>query len=123
LGFGIQLALAKLSTRIADQACPAADQDDGTMTGTLKAPECQEREQTAGVEAVGSWIEPDVDRARSFGQMLMQFMRLGAIGNQTSPLEVLPKVQGCRRHWSDPGVRNRPVSAAPPTAGRLNTSV
>jgi hypothetical protein len=60
------------------------------MTGTLKATKCQEREQTADVEAVGRRIEPHVDRASSFEQMLMQLMRLGAIGNQTSPLEVLP---------------------------------
>jgi hypothetical protein len=68
------------------------------MTGTLKATERQEREQTADVEAVSRRIEPNVDRASSFEQMLMQFIRLGAIGNQTSPLEVLPELQGCRRH-------------------------
>jgi hypothetical protein len=98
LRFGIELPLAEFSARVADQARAAADQNDRTMTGTLKATERQEREQTADVEAVSRRIEPDVDRASSFEQMLMQFMRLGAIGNQTSPLEVLPEVQGCRRH-------------------------
>src|SRR5215472_17455201 len=86
LRFRIQLPLAEFPAWIADQAGPAADQDDRTMTGTLKATKCQEREQTADVEAVGRRIEPHVDRASSFEKMLMQLMRLGAIGNQTSPL-------------------------------------
>jgi hypothetical protein len=88
------LTLARLATRVADQPRATTDEDDGTMTSPLHAPQGQEWKQASDVQAIRRRIKPDIRRARSPQEVLAKLVGPGAVGDQASPREILPKLNG-----------------------------
>ena len=61
-----QIAFLALAAGIADHAGRAADDGDRRVAGLLEAPQHQQRQQMADVQAVGRGIEAGVDACAAF---------------------------------------------------------
>jgi hypothetical protein len=82
-----ELALGGFATGIADQSCGATRKSDGPMPPQLEAPQGKQRNEIADVEAVGGGIEPRVKRDGAGFKAFRKLLRVGAIGQQSSPLK------------------------------------
>ena len=91
---GEQLALLRLAAGVADGAGGAAGQRDGVMAQQLEAAQRQQRHEVAHVQAVGGRVKAAVKRDGPGADALGQLLRIGAIGQQSAPLEFFQNVHG-----------------------------
>ncbi len=83
-----QIPLVTLAARITDHARRTAGNRDRPMTGLLKSPEHQQRQQAANMQTVGRGIETCIDRATCRSQPARQEIIGRGLVNQTPPLQV-----------------------------------
>src|SRR5437667_2521164 len=89
--FAEQLSFGGLAAGVADRPGRAAGDGDRMMPEQLKPAEAEQRHEIARVQAVGSRIEAAVEGQRR-GDLLVQFLPVGAIRNQPAPIQFFQNV-------------------------------
>ena len=59
------------------------------MTCKLEAPQCEQRNQIANVQAIGGWIKTAVNSARTLLEMLAQALFVRYLRDQPAPIEFI----------------------------------
>src|SRR6516165_5520317 len=91
-----QLALMRLAARVADRTRRASRKRNGVVPQFLKTAQAQERYQVADVKTVRRGIEAGINRDRTSGYSLTQFVPVRACGSQPTPLQFLENAHGFR---------------------------
>ncbi len=93
--FRIQLTLARLETRVADQPCRPADQRHRLMPGQLEALQTQQGNQMAQMQAVCGRIESAIQCDRPLRQSLCQRLFVRNLGHEAPLLQLFNQVAAC----------------------------
>jgi len=92
-----QVAFGRATRGIADHAGGAAGEGDDMVPGALESRERELAHEVADVQRVAGGIEAAIDRDGAFAQALGERVKVGAVGEESAPLEVFDQGHCCRK--------------------------
>ena len=93
----VQAALGRLAARITDQASGTAHHGDRPVSGLLQAAHGDQLYEVPEMQAWRGWIEAAVEGDGARDQRGGERLRISAVGDEASPLEVVEDLGGHRR--------------------------
>ena len=79
--------------RITDETSRPTNEKQRLVTAFLQGPHQHQLNEVTNVKALGSWVETHIEGDGSLGEVGLQCLTVGGIGNKPSPLQVVQQIR------------------------------